>query len=121
MSTISTTTRSTPKNYARTLRTESGVARPLFYTLAMGGNRITAVADPTGTQDATTKNYVDSQGGMSQVYVDAQDEQHVLKAGDTMTGWLNMSENRITKLGAPVQASDASTAAFVLEDRGDTY
>ena len=31
LSTISNTTRSTPKNYAGTLRTEPGVARPLFY------------------------------------------------------------------------------------------
>ena len=27
--------------------------------LAMGSNRITNMADPTGTQDSATKNYVD--------------------------------------------------------------
>ena len=33
-----------------------------------------------------------------------------------MTGQLNISGNRITELGAPVETSDASTAAFVLEN-----
>ena len=48
-------------------------------------------------------------------YVDAQDGLHILKAGDTMTGELTMSSNRIVGLGPPVDPADASTAAFVLE------
>ena len=48
--------------------------------LDMGANRVVSVGDPTDPQNVATKNYVDTQG-----------EQHVLKAGDTMTGELAMS------------------------------
>lgn len=38
---------------------------------------------------------------------------NVLKSGDTMTGQLNMSNNRITSLGPPANGSDAATKAYV--------
>ena len=55
--------------YAKTLYVDSVLATKLAKAgdtmggiLAMGGNRISGVADPTGTQDVATKNYVDLLG-----------------------------------------------------------
>ena len=59
-----------------------------------------------------------STAGANTQYVDAQDGLHVLKSGDTMTGELTMSSNRIVGLGAPVDPTNASTATFVLETAG---
>ena len=55
--------------------------------LDMGGNRVVSVGDPTDPQDVATK-----------AYVDTQDRQHILKAGDTMTGELVMSGNLVSGL-----------------------
>jgi hypothetical protein len=50
------------------------------------GLRIINVGDPEEKDDAATKGYVTTVGGVSSTYVDAQDAKRVLRAGDTMTG-----------------------------------
>ncbi len=68
--------------------TMSGVLT-MTANLDMSSNRILNLANPTGAQDAATKSYVDSMGGMC-----------VLKAGDSMTGALSVSS-----LGSPTVPS----------------
>ena len=68
-----------------------------------------------GGADGATKEYVDAQDATTKAHATTLDNLRVLRAGDTMTGQLNMSGNQITELGAPIESSDASTAAFVLE------
>ena len=53
----------------------------------MSGNKITDLGDPVADSDAATKAYVDSGGGGTDEYVH--------KAGDTMTGDLDMGENKV--------------------------
>jgi hypothetical protein len=43
----------------------------------------------------------------------ANDTSKLLKAGDTMSGALNMGSQRITSLGSPAASSDAATRAYV--------
>ena len=68
--------------YGMRLRVNGGDLLVLYPTymviskeLNMYSNKISSVLDPTNAQDAATKNYVDTQNG-----------NYVLKAGDTMTG-----------------------------------
>jgi hypothetical protein len=65
-------------------------------------HKIIRPADLTNPQDAATKNYVDSliqdAVGSTKNYVDVQDNLRVLKAGDTMTGELQMSDNLVRGL-----------------------
>lgn len=84
--------------------------------LQMGGNRITGVADPVGTQDAATKNYVDT-----------EDDLRVLKAGDTMTGELEMGGNLVSGLPTtypPLYTGDEATSwtqtVGLVSDASDT-
>ena len=70
--------------------------------LAMGSNKITGLADPTGIQDATTKNYVDTLGALK-----------IAKGGDTMTGILATSSNRITGVADPTGTQDVATKNYV--------
>ena len=65
-------------------------------------NKILNMADPTLDQDAETKKYVDD-----------NDNLRVLKAGDTMSGTLNMSKSQITNLANPINGGDASNNSFV--------
>jgi len=51
--------------------------------------------DPSSAQDASTKHYTDT-----------ADNLRVLKAGDTMSGVLNMNNNAITNLATPVNNAD---------------
>lgn len=60
------------------------------------------LADPVSAQDATTKNYVDTQDALK-----------VAKAGDTMSGDLAMGSNKITGLGTPTSGTDASNKTYV--------
>jgi hypothetical protein len=65
-------------------------------------NRLVDLADPVDPQDATTKNYVDTQDALK-----------VDKAGDSMTGALAMGGNQITGLGTPTDTTDAANKTYV--------
>ena len=54
-------------------------------SIDMGSQKIVNVAEPTDLQDVATKNYVDSKAVVS-------------RSGATMTGELNMNNNKITHL-----------------------
>jgi hypothetical protein len=49
----------------------------------------------------------------NKTYIDAQDATKVNKSGDTMTGQLAMSGNRIINVGDPVNLQDAVTKVWV--------
>ena len=69
----------------------------------MTGNTLTNVSNPVNAQDIATKNYVDGK---------------VSKSGDTMTGNLDMSGDRVMNVPfSPTDTSDAVNAAYVV--RGD--
>ncbi len=53
----------------------------------------TVVADPAAAQDAATRAYVDARDGL-----------RVAKAGDSMTGVLNMGANKVTNVANPTVA-----------------
>ena len=60
------------------------------------------LADPTLAQDASTKNYTDTQDALK-----------VNKAGDTMSGDLAMGTNKVTGIGDPTGVQDAATKNYV--------
>jgi len=61
--------------------------------------KIKNVADPTNPQDAVTKNYADT------TFVDV--------AGDTMTGNLDMSANKVTSSAVPGTGNDLTNKTYV--------
>ena len=72
-------------------------------SINMTGNTLTNVSNPVNAQDIATKNYVDGK---------------VSKSGDTMTGNLDISGNRVMNVPfSPTDTSDAVNAAYVV--RGD--
>ena len=59
--------------------------------------------------DLTNKKYVDEQDTKLQTKINLK----VSKWGDSMTGELDMNDNKITDLGTPTNNSDASTKKYV--------
>lgn len=76
-------------------------------------NKIVDVADPTDPQDASTKNYVDTEIDTEEAARIAGDALKVNKAGDSMTGELAMGNNKITGLGTPTTDTDAANKTYV--------
>jgi len=69
--------------------------------------KITNVLDPTNPQDGATKNYVDN------AITGLNINNYVLKAGDTMTGNLNMNTtNKIINVLDPSNPQDVSTKNY---------
>ena len=107
----------------------------------MNGNAIQNVKDPINAQDAANKEYVDSEVEARQTADDeirasvtkeastrqtkdtelqnqiddlnAKQSDYVNKAGDTMTGDLNMSTHKITGLATPTGNTDAASKEYV--------
>jgi len=75
--------------------------------------KIKDVADPVDPQDAATKNYVDTEIDTEETARINGDALKVNKAGDTMSGALAMGGNKVTGLGAPTSADDATTKTYV--------
>jgi hypothetical protein len=73
--------------------------------ISVNSKTISSVADPSSTQDAATKNYVDTTTTANPIYVAV--------AGDSMTGALAMGTNKITGVGDPTNAQDAATKNYV--------
>jgi|TARA_R100000482_G_scaffold124770_2_gene78931 hypothetical protein len=76
-------------------------------------NKIVDLADPTDPQDASTKNYVDTEIDTEEAARIAGDALKVSKAGDAMSGDLEMSGNKITGLGTPTTDTDAANKTYV--------
>lgn len=78
--------------------------------LSMSGNPIHLLADPTGLQDAATKNYVD-------VSIATIPTNGLPLTGGAMSGAINMASNFIHNLPSPVAGGDATDKTYV--DTGD--
>ena len=78
-------------------------------TVDVSTSRITSVTDPTGAQDAATKNYVDTANSTQDTAIAAK----LPLAGGTMTGAIAMGTSKITGLGEPTDAQDAATKNYV--------
>ena len=114
--------------------------------LSMSNNKVTDLGTPNLSSDAVNKAYADAQSALKEdvankstntslgvsnslyptqnavkVYVDDQDNLKVDKSGDTMTGPLSMSNQKITDLDTPTLASDAANKAYVDANAGSTY
>ena len=106
-------------------------------SVSLNTNKLTSVVDPTGAQDAATKNYVDTQ--VSSLVNGAPSTLNQLNelaaaigndanysttittalatklplAGGTMTGAIAMGTSKITGMGDPTNAQDAATKNYV--------
>ena len=74
---------------------------PMQTLLDMGNNYIYNVKTPINNDQGANKSYVD---------------QHVAKAGDTMSGDLNMGDNKIKGLPTRGQAGDEGTSTAYVDD-----
>lgn len=81
-------------------------------TINMNNNKITNLPEPTSNQDAATKAYVDSHSGGG-----GGTGNYVSKAGDTMTGALNISmgESEISIANASIELNTGSNGVTVGE------
>lgn len=86
-------------------------------TINMNNNKITNLPEPTSNQDAATKAYVDSHSGGG-----GGTGNYVSKAGDTMTGALNISmgESEISIANASIELNTGSNGVTVGEIPTDT-
>ena len=86
-------------------------------TINMNNNKITNLPEPTSNQDAATKAYVDSHSGGGD-----GTGNYVSKAGDTMTGALNISmgESEISIANASIELNTGSNGVTVGEIPTDT-
>lgn len=86
-------------------------------TINMNNNKITNLPEPTSNQDAATKAYVDSHSGGG-----GGTGNYVSKAGDTMTGALNISmgESEISIANASIDLNTGSNGVTVGEIATDT-
>lgn len=86
-------------------------------TINMNNNKITNLPEPTSNQDAATKAYVDSHSGGG-----GGAGNYVSKAGDTMTGALNISmgESEISIANASIDLNTGSNGVTVGEIATDT-
>lgn len=86
-------------------------------TINMNNNKITNLSEPTSNQDAATKAYVDSHSGGG-----GGTGNYVSKAGDTMTGALNISmgESEISIANASIDLNTGSNGVTVGEIATDT-
>lgn len=86
-------------------------------TINMNNNKITNLPEPTSNQDAATKAYVDSHSGGG-----GGTGNYVSKAGDTMTGALNISmrESEISIANASIELNTGSNGVAVGELPADT-
>ena len=86
--------------------------------IAMGGNKVTGLGDPADESDAATKKYADAIRTLAQEGKTLA-ENALPKSGGAMTGTMTMGAeiamggNKVTGLGAPVDAGDAATKAYV--------
>jgi len=74
--------------------------------LALGGSRIIGLANPTSSQNSTTKSYMDGQCNL-----------RVAKNDDIISVALAMVGNTITGLPNPTSSQDAATKYYV-DDQG---
>lgn len=70
--------------------------------IAMNGQPISGLNDPTENDQAARKKYVDDKAG-----------ELLPKSGGTMTGAIAMGGNKVTGLGAPEADTDAATKGYV--------
>lgn len=86
-------------------------------TIDMNNNKITNLPEPTSNKDAATKAYVDSHSGGG-----GGTGNYVSKAGDTMTGALNISmgESEISISNASIELNTGSNGVTVGEIPTDT-
>lgn len=86
-------------------------------TIDMNNNKITNLPEPTSNKDAATKAYVDSHSGGG-----GGTGNYVSKAGDTMTGALNISmgESEISIANASIELNTGSNGVTVGEIPTDT-
>ena len=82
-------------------------------TLDMQNHKVTNVAVPTETADAANKGYVDT--AISGLTNGTTAMPYVKKAGDSMSGVLSMSNNKVTNVADPTADGDAVNKKYVDE------
>ena len=84
-------------------------SRPMPGDINMGNHKITGLADPTESDDAANKHYVDNS------IAEAIEEAPFIKPdGSTpFTGDINMGGHKVTNMGTPVADTDAANKGYV--------